>query len=239
MHAIERYFELVKTEPSLFETRGDDGIRLILDSDSIANVQGKIASRLEKNGTPKDYATIGVVFEDQYLLLLRDAVEFPNGENGTYIRLVHKGNDHAGVVVLPETEQGFVLIRHFRHATRRWHWEAPRGFANASNPDDTVIMELQEEIGAVPSSLKRIGTYYPDSGLLASCVHVYHASVTVGEPHDAVEPISKIRAFTWQEIQEMTFSGDLNDGFTLAAISFLAARFNAIGTEQCDEPKSR
>lgn len=235
MDAIERYFELMKAEPTLFETHVDDGIRLVLNASSIFDAQARMSNELEQKGAPKEYATIGVVFEDQYIILLRDAVEFPNGEIGTYIRIVHKQHDHAGIVVLPETEQGFVLIRHFRHATRKWHWEAPRGFANTSNPSDTVIMELQEEIGAVPSSITRIGTYYPDSGLLASCVHVYHAAVTIGETRDDIEPISSIRAFSWEEMQQMVCSGDLNDGFTLAAISLMAAQLNSVGTEQTDE----
>jgi hypothetical protein len=98
-------------------------------------------------------------------------------------------------------------------------------------------MELAEEIGAVPSSLNRIGTYYPDSGLLASCVHVYHATVTIGETRDDIEPISSVRVFSWEKMQQLICNNDLNDGFTLAAISFMAARLNTIGTEQNDAPK--
>ena len=228
MNTLERYFELINAVPTLFETRDDDGIRLVLNASAITDAQERMSIKLGQKGISKEYANVGVIFEDQYIMLLRDAVEFPNGEIGTYIRIVHKQFDHAGIVVLPETKQGFVLVRHFRHATRKWHWEAPRGFANASNPSDTVVLELQEEIGAVPSSLTKIGTYFPDSGLLASCVHVYHAAVAIGETRDDVEPISEIRAFSWEELQGMCCSGELNDGFTLAAISLFAARLNTI-----------
>ncbi|MGP3928192.1 hypothetical protein [Streptomyces sp. 8N616] len=68
-----------------------------------------------------------MVYEDAYVMLLRDPVRFPDGRTGTYIRSV-SAMQEPGCVVLPLLGGEVVLLEHFRHATRSWHWEVPRGF---------------------------------------------------------------------------------------------------------------
>lgn len=221
MNSIERYCDLQKVAPELFETKSSDGVILLLEPDSILMAQNAARLRLESNGLSSDYATVGVVYEDQYIYVLRDAVKFPDGTLGTYIRMIHKTYDHAGVVVIPTNLSGIYLIRHFRHATRRWHWEVPRGFASSSDPASTVISELEEEIGAKTNEIRRLGSFYPDSGLMSSVVHAYSASVEVGDTVDKSEPISEIRHVNWTELSEMIANGAIDDGFTLSSIALL------------------
>lgn len=66
----------------------------------------------------------GVVYQDPYVLLVRDAVRFPDGRTGTYMRSV-SATAAPGCVILPLLGDRMVLIEHYRHATRSWHWEIP------------------------------------------------------------------------------------------------------------------
>lgn len=230
MDVRNRYFSLAQSEPELFERKADDGIELLLSETDIEKVEGIVASRLRQNGLPESYSTVGIVFEDQYLIVVRDAVRFPDGSFGTYIRIIHRHQGYAGVAIVPETSNGCVLVRHFRHATRRWHWEIPRGFASSSDASKTVLEELKEEIGGHATSVKQIGAYYPDSGVMSSRVHVYQAIVELGDSTDHKEAISEVRIFDWVTIGLMIQDGLIDDGFTLAAFTLLNSRMRIAGT---------
>jgi ADP-ribose pyrophosphatase len=241
---LERYHELMLTAPALFTSSADDGIAILTTDSGISEAEAAAKLILQKKGLPSCFAQVGVVYEDQYVWFLRDAVRFKNDSLGTYIRIVHKNLEFAGVAIIPRCDQKFVLIRHFRHATRKWHWEIPRGFADSRNPIDTVSVELKEEIGAVPLNVRRLGTYFPDSGLLASSVHIYLADVAIGQASDAdeVEAISKVQSFEFQELNAMIRDGHIDDGFTLVAIAFLRSYLDA-GTDDrtmdCTEADGR
>ncbi len=64
---------------------------------------------MEENGLPRAWSEVGVAYEDQYLLILRDAVRFPDGYLATYIRIVDKPDSASGVVVLPVYEKQVLL----------------------------------------------------------------------------------------------------------------------------------
>lgn len=70
-----------------------------------------------------------------------------------------------------------------------------------------------------------VGRMTPDSGLLASVVHLYLAGYTVasGQPKDTLE-ISAIRWIQVQKLLESVASGQIVDVFTLAALCCASAR---------------
>src|SRR5260221_12364143 len=96
-------------------------------------------------------------------MILRDAVCFPDGRLGIYSRMV--GDSTPGVIVLPIYQGPVLLIRHFRHATRTWHIEIPRGFGTKSfSSEENAFRELEEEVGATVSRLVSLGYVYSDTG---------------------------------------------------------------------------
>ena len=106
----------------------DAAFSVMTDLTSIRIAEEAAAAELRAVGSPAGWATVGVMFEDRYFLLLRDAVRFPDGSLGTYIRIGSRNPDSAGVAILPLLEEKVVLVRHYRHATQSWHLEIPRGF---------------------------------------------------------------------------------------------------------------
>ena len=122
-------------------------IEIYQEESDILRVQNTKQQNLLSKGLPLEWGVVGHVFEDEYINIFRDAVRFPDGKDGTYIRIVHKYHEKKGVAVIPFFDEKIVLIRHFRHATQQQHWEIPRGFGSSLIPEETVTTEIYEEIG--------------------------------------------------------------------------------------------
>lgn len=166
----------------------------------------------------------GIVYQDPYVIFLRDAVRYRDGTIGGYIRLI-AASGRGGAAVLPVLDASIVLIRHFRHATRGWHWEIPRGFAGAEEaPEQTARREVSEEIGAEPRVLIPLGSVHADTGEGGEVTRVYLAQMAgLGEP-EAYEGIDEIRCVGAGEFDRMILSGELTDSFTLAAVTLARTR---------------
>lgn len=167
-----------------------------------------------------EYATkasrVGVVWGDQddaFWVVIRDAVEAPNGFRHTYNRHIWKCDldKTGGTAVLPiiNTPEGKKIVVQVagRHAPGSLEIEIPRGAAkgNEKTPEDTARRECQEETGYQANKLFHLNAITPDAGLTASIVPVYAAEVSnyVGIKHDKTEAIMDRRyALTPQEIKQ-------------------------------------
>src|SRR2546429_117950 len=135
MSKLEDYFAFAKAHPELFVNPPGAGFIICMDEAEIQEAESQMAQQLTARGMLAEWAHVGIAFQDQYLMILRDAVRFPNGSLGTYTRMV--SDRLRGLVILPIHQGQVLLIRHFRHATRTWHLEIPRGFrfANVSSEE--------------------------------------------------------------------------------------------------------
>ncbi|SDE17240.1 NUDIX hydrolase [Glycomyces harbinensis] len=212
-----RYDELRETRPELFANPAGSIFTVLHDPESVSRAESEAAERLRSEGRPEDWAKTGVVYEDVYGLRLRDAVRFPDGSLGTYIRDVSP-QPVGGVVVLPVLNGDIVLLDHFRHATRTWHLELPRGGGEpGASPAEDARRELEEEIGAKATTLVALGELHPDTGMAAAAVALFYAEIDgIGEP-EAAEGIDSIRLVPPQSLRDMIRSGEVTDGFTMAA----------------------
>ncbi|MFJ9580898.1 NUDIX hydrolase [Streptomyces sp. NPDC101191] len=159
-----------------------------------------------------------VIYRDQWWMLLQDPVVFPDGRHGRYLRMLAP-QPEPGVAVLPLLGNDVVLIEHFRHATRAWHWEIPRGGGTTGLADkDNVAKELKEELGAEPRELIELGAVHPDTGILAQAASLYAARIDEVGTADRAEGIRRTRAFTFTEAERMAGNGLITDAFTIAAL---------------------
>ncbi len=182
--------------------------------DAILNYEAQMARWLESKGMPAEWARVGIAYKDQYARILRDAVRFPGGFLGTYIRFVGEEDDPPGVIVLPFYQEQVLLIRHFRHATRTWHIEIPRGFGKKGfSSDENARREVEEEIGATISRLVPLGPMYPDAAASTECDALFFAEVASYGQGEEEEAITEILPTSVAMIRE----NEITDGFTLAA----------------------
>jgi ADP-ribose pyrophosphatase len=219
----EAYRRLVEQQPQLFRGSDDDPFRIECDDPAQDQVAAQTRQRQSQLGLDPDDGDVGVVYRDEYIALLRDAVRLPDGTLGSYIRIVI-ASEAEGAVVLPLQNGRLLLLRHFRHATRSWHWEAPRGLGDAGEqPEQTARRELAEECGLQASSLERLGNVVTDSGLAGHRVHLFVARVN-GEPELQLdEGIDGCRWLNAIELQRWMAEGLLDDSLTISALALARA----------------
>ncbi|MBL8679838.1 MAG: NUDIX hydrolase [Myxococcales bacterium] len=214
-----RYKELLESQTSTL--RDPAGYTILTEAKEIRAVEEAARTRLAARGQPIEWAEVGIVFEDQYIQVIRDAVEFPNGKRGTYIRIASRSNGAVGAAILPISSAGAGLVRHFRHATRSWHLEVPRGMAETGEAiEATAARELAEETGWRPARVEPLGPVFPDNGILADRVELFLAEVhapSVATERD--EAIASIVIVPIPELERMIAESEITDSFTIAAFA--------------------
>jgi ADP-ribose pyrophosphatase len=217
MSNMEAYLTLAASYPDLFHNPEGAAFEILLDQDDIGQAEQQAAARLRARGEPEAWAEVGIVYQDQYLYILRDAVRYVDQSMGTYIRALVSAGGPVGVAIFPMRGDDVLLIRHFRHATRQWHLEVPRGGADGG-PDmtDNARRELAEEIGADIGELISLGGFYPDTGMANGAVELFLARVTTYGIPEAIEGISQIVPTPLEELERLIATDEITDGFTLA-----------------------
>ena len=224
MSSRSEYFALVEAHPEQFANPPGAGFEILLTEEEIEQAESHMKRKLSESGGSPEWARVGIAFRDQYVMIVRDAVRFRNGQLGTYIRSWSPNPGHLGVVVLPLWQGNVLLVRHFRHETRMWHLEIPRGFGSSANTEESARQELREEIGATAVRLAELGLAMPDAGASKGSVALFLAEVeSYGRP-DANEGITDIVPTPVPRFEQMIAEGELTDGFLLAAYARAKAR---------------
>jgi len=214
------YEEIRKSSPSLFNN-SDGLIKIIADEKEISDWQEQKRNDLKTKEKNLEWADTGVVFDDPFVVILRDLVEFPGGFRNGYIRLYNRAyleGGAAGVVMLPEMDGKLLLMHQFRHATRSWHWEIPRGFGEPGvEAEDQARAEIEEEISGEIAELTNLGLFFNNTGLEGNPIYLFLAKMSsIGEPKLKFG----VDKFIWvsvSELEKMIADGDITDGFTIAA----------------------
>jgi len=196
---------------------------ILLHEAEIREAEAQMAQWLESKSMPAEWARVGIVYRDQYRMVLRDAVRFPNGLLGTYVRIVRDGVP--GVIVFPVYQGQILLIRHFRHSTRTWHIEVPRGYGEeGSSGEENARRELKEEIGATISRLVSLGQAYPDTGALSEYNDFFYAEVETYGAIEADEAIVELLPTPIPEFERMIRENEIEDGFTVTSYGLAKAK---------------
>lgn len=223
MSTREDYFDFAKTHPDLFVNPPRAGFTILLDENEIREAEATMAQLLKSKELPIEWAQVGIAYRDQYRMILRDAVRFPNGLSGTYVRIVRDGVP--GVIVFPVYQGQVLLIRHFRHSTRTWHIEVPRGYGEeGASGEENARRELKEEIGAIISRIVTLGQAYPDTGALSEYNSFFYAEVETYGTIEIDEAIVELLPTPMPEFERMIRDNEIEDGFTLTAYGLAKAK---------------
>lgn len=216
---MDRYRTLVGERPERFVNPRGDIYEILLDQPRIDRARREAFEARLKENLPSEDTRVGVLAVDPYLMMVRDAVRFADGRYGLYNRLMVP----SGAAMLPLVGGSIVLLHRFRHGTRRWHLEAPRGsFSGIGTYEDEARRELLEEIGATPTELIHLGELHSTTGCLDEEHQLYLARIeAIGEPdrHEAIESIKVLPIAT---VERLIAGGEITDGPTLAL--FVRAR---------------
>src|SRR5260221_14564912 len=87
MNPPDRYRSLLAARPAL-ALNPTGGITIVSDATETARIEALMADRFAAQGLPREWARAGIFYEDPYIILLRDAVIFPDGKPGLYHRVI-------------------------------------------------------------------------------------------------------------------------------------------------------
>lgn len=229
MKRLDAYLQLIRQHPEWFRNMGEAGeIKIITDEKRIRSEQRRIRRRLRREGKPASWIEIGILAEDEWFYIVRDLVEFPDGKIGGYLRWINrKSNEEGGwnVILMCVQQELILLIRKFRHESRSWSWEFPRGFGEAGlSAEENALRELQQEIGVSQVELIRMA-YIPEGkgGTAVFLAKIFSSSEILLDQHEGIQ------AYQWVSkpvLEEMIRQGYFQDplslwAYTLARISNL------------------
>ena len=217
---FDKYLSLAKQVSSLPDD-SNAPIKILSDKNTIKNWQIDRQAKLTNASKNPRWADIGIICEDPYVVILRDLVEFPGGFRGGYIRLYNRAyleGGAAGVVTLPARDGKVLLMHNFRHATRAWHWEIPRGFGEPGiAAEDQARAEVREEIGVEVDELVDLGLYFNNTGLEGNPITLFLARITQEPVPNPEISVDQLRWVPVEELESMITSAEITDGFTIAA----------------------
>ena len=112
---------------------------------------------------------------------------------------------------MPMTSEGKIVLNcNFRHATRSWEIELPRGLINkGETPEEAAKREAAEETGRSIGAIRLLGEIPPDTGVLGIVVPVFIAEVIGSglQEQEDTEAIEDILELSLDEIKKAFADG--------------------------------
>ncbi len=164
------------------------------------------------------------VYQNKWMRLREDKVEFPNGERGVY-SVVEKP-DFALIIPVNRATKQVILVQQFRYPVQEILWEFPQGSVegNASlTPEQIATQELEEETGLVAKKMLKLGFLYEAYGFSTQGFHIFLAEdlqQTAKKP-EASEHFLDQQPFSIAEFEELVHNGQIKDAPTVSAYGLL------------------
>lgn len=211
---LKKYISLFQKKKELFK-----------ESDTISIVDPTEQLEVIRDFEIRNNVHIGVAYESPYNSMVVDLVKDGNETYYPYERVIPTVSNGA-VVAITKYKDKFVLLKQFRHALREEQIAFPRGYGqydskgNILADNENVVKEIEEELnGKIIKLPKYLGTVVADSGLSGNKVSVFSVELEEFSERIDYEGITGIVLMTESEIKEAIKNGNINDGFTIAALS--------------------
>lgn len=201
----QEYLTLIQNHPEVVMPIGNSAkgeIQILLDPDRMAAIE---------KATGRD---VGVLKSDAYWIWLNDACRFPDGREGVIGRILAKNlKRYPGAAVLPVLPDGKIVLNcEFRHSTRSWELEMPRGGVKPGESlEAAAFREVLEETGMIVEELVRLGEVTGDSGVTGMIIPIFMGKIiNVQKPdRESSEAINQNLSLSITEIEEAFCKGYL------------------------------
>lgn len=226
-YPLINYLDLLKEHPLLGPagSHREGEIEVVIDPDEIRRIENDCYENYLKKGldscTARQASQAGIISQDPFWIILRDAVIFPNGSKGLFNRVIEKNTidqTFGSTVIAPLLPDGrIILVLNYRHATRRWEIELARGSRNVNETlEQTAIRQTSEETGYKLQKPQILGHLNTNSSI-SSCATAVIAGFVQEKRSpqlDNSEAIKGILALTKKQLLEALQKGwlemDLN-----------------------------
>jgi len=161
------------------------------------------------------------VYKNRFVSFYDDAVEFPSGHRGSYVRMAWRANYSVGIIPINK-ENEIVFINQFCYAAQKWFLQIPKGIGETRlSPEEVAIKELKEELGGAAERIDLLFSLFTDPGIIESPTHIFVARGLVCNQHFSREPsevIGNLESFTIDELLSRTTLSRIQDSLTLASL---------------------
>ena len=154
-----------------------------------------------------------------------DSMEMPDGKVVQWDLIHHRKGAAAVIPVMPDGK--ILMVRQFRNALDRMTLEIPAGARDAVEEDTAVCAarELEEETGYKPGKVTYLLSMRPTVAYCDEFIDIYVASdITEGTKHPDEYEFIEIGMFELDDLVQKIYSGEIQDGKTVAAILALKCR---------------
>lgn len=160
------------------------------------------------------------IYKGKILNLKIEDVELPNGKTSKREIVEHPG---AVAILAFKDKDTLILVEQFRKPLNMSILEIPAGKLEAGeNPELCAIRELEEETGYKSKELKYLGKIATTPGFSDEYIHIFKAiSLYEGNIGGDEDEFINLHEYKIEEIKEMIKNGEIIDGKTIAALSFL------------------
>ena len=159
-----------------------------------------------------------VIYENDWVNLYVDRVEFPGGRIVEEHHLLEFGREAVAALVTRE-DGALLLVEAYRYATGSIGWEVPAGgIDHGEEILQAAEREVLEESGYATAEHLLVYSYYPINGISN---HLFHIVQCQARELSGVFDRNEVRSTAWftpGQLQEMIDRQQIQDGHTLPAV---------------------
>ena len=161
------------------------------------------------------------IYENKWLTLWEDDIEFPDGDKGIYAYIERKTR---GALIIPVDKDGNIyMISGPRYPLNLVRYGFPQGDTEEGETRfESAKRELKEETGITAEKWQELGEIQIDPGYVVQKTPIYFAEeLTLGEKDNNPKEEWTLHKVSPEEVSTFIVEGKIATGWALSALALL------------------
>lgn len=160
------------------------------------------------------------IYDGKVVKIVVDDVLLENNQEAKREVVIHNGG---ACIALKDSDNKFFMVKQFRYPLNTEMLEFCAGkIEKGENPDETIVREVQEELGYTAKNIIKFGYIVPTCGYSSEKIYLYYGEVDkkVNQHFDEDEFLLTSK-YTYEEIEEMIKQNIITDSKTISLMYYL------------------